>query len=343
MKEYHKIEKKLSELFEKWNGKIPDEIKQLPHSGSSRIYYRIKHKEISCIGVYNNNLSENIAFLNFTNQLQNSRICVPKIFTENLENNIYMIQDLGDQQLLAWLLSDKKNNPFSDKALNIYKTVIRELVRIQIIAGRDFDYSKCYQQSEFNEESIMHDLNYFKTNFVDAKKIKYDQIKLNTEFSHFTNHLLTADNNYFMFRDFQARNIIIVNDFPFFIDYQGGRKGPLQYDLVSLLFQAKAEIPSQIKNQLLNYYINIAQLFIPINKNEFIEYYFAFALIRVLQTLGAYGLRGLIEKKEHFIESIPLAINNLDYLIDKVEILNQLPTLKNIISQITNTEELNYE
>lgn len=331
------IETELCKLFEQWSKTAPENIQQLPHSGSSRIYYRIKHKNISAIGVYNKNLKENIAFLNFTHQLLESKINVPIIYAEKLDDDIYLIQDLGDKQLLSWLLSDKTDNQFSDKAINIYKKVISELVRIQIIAGRNFDYSKCYQHNEFNEASIKFDLNYFKTNYANALNLKFDQNKLNSDFNFFAKYLLTADNNYFMFRDFQARNIILVNDYPFFIDYQGGRKGSLQYDLVSLLFQAKAEIPTRIKNQLLEYYINIAQLFVPINKDKFIEYYFAFALIRVLQTLGAYGLRGLIEKKNHFIESIPLAINNLVYLNDKVEILNKLPEIRNIINQITHT------
>lgn len=343
MNKISNIANQLCKLFEQWSDNIPDNILKLPHSGSNRTYYRIKHKDTSAIGVYNKNLKENIAFLNFTKQLLESNIKVPLIYSEKLNNDIYLIQDLGDNQLLSWLLSNKTENQFSNKAFNIYKKVIRELIRIQIIAGRNFDYSKCYQHSIFDEDSIKFDLNYFKINYAVALNLKFDQNKLDSEFNLFAKYLLTADNNYFMFRDFQARNIILVNDNPFFIDYQGGRKGPLQYDLVSLLFQAKAEIPALIKNQLLEYYTTIAQLFVPIDKDKFIEYYFAFALIRVLQTLGAYGLRGLIEKKNHFIESIPLAINNLVYLNDKVEILNKLPELRNIIDQIINAEDIKYD
>jgi aminoglycoside/choline kinase family phosphotransferase len=332
------IANKLSKLFKLWSGNVPESARQILNSGSSRIYYRLKYMDKSAIGVYNTNFDENITFLNFTNQFLDSNIKVPIIYEEKLDDDIYLIQDLGDVQLLSWLILDKTNHQFSDKALSIYKIVIRELVRIQIVAGRNFDYSKCYQFSEFDEQSIKFDLNYFKTNYANTLNLSFDKNKLNADFDLLAKYLLTADNNYFMFRDFQARNIILVNDFPFFIDYQGGRKGPLQYDLVSLLFQAKAEIPIQTRNMLLEYYISVARLFIPINKNNFIEYYFAFALIRVLQTLGAYGLRGLIEKKSHFIESIPLAIKNLVYLKDKIKILNKLPELKIIIDQITNAE-----
>ena len=153
-----------------------------------------------------------------------------------------------------------------------------------------------------------------------------------------SNYLLQDTDQFFMYRDFQARNIMLVNDEPFFIDYQGGRSGALQYDPASLLFQAKANIPNEIREELLNYYIKIVKLFIPINDDQFIEKYYAFALIRVLQTLGAYGLRGYIEKKEHFIESIPLAVKNLDYLIEKTKILNQLKELKHVITQIINNK-----
>ncbi len=332
------IENKLSKLFKTWSGSYPDKIIQLPHSGSTRIYYRLLFQDISAIGVYNNHIEENKTFLNFTKQLSNNRINVPAIYKQDLNNNIYLIQDLGSTDLLTWLASVRQNNNFPDIAIKTYKKVIQELIQIQVIAGRNFDYSKCYQFAEFNKESIISDLNYFKDTFVDPSPINYHSKKLITDFEIFSEYLLKAESNFFMFRDFQARNILLHEGQLFYIDYQGGRKGPLQYDLVSLLFQAKAQIPEEIKSSLLKYYINLAKQFVPINTEEFTEYYFAFALIRVLQTLGAYGLRGLIEKKQHFIESIPYAIRNLDYLKDKVLVLNQLNELRNIIDQIINNE-----
>jgi len=338
MEQSENIENKLTILFTEWAGAGAQQITKLPNSGSNRKYFRLHNKDISAIGVYNDNFKENIAYIKFTKQFLDSRINVPLIFSERLEENIYLIQDLGDNQMLQWLTSIRTKNEFPPQAISMYKKVIQELIRIQITAGRTFDYSHCYPYAEFDKEAIIYDLNYFKTNYVDALKLKYNKQNLNSEFDIFTMYLLSAPNNYFMYRDFQARNILLVENNPFFIDYQGGRKGPLQYDLASLLFQAKAEIPEHIKNLLLEYYIDLARKFAPINKCEFKEYYYAFALIRVLQTLGAYGLRGLIEKKNHFIESIPLAIKNLVYLLDKVEILNQLPELKKIIIQITTTE-----
>ncbi|PLX14372.1 MAG: phosphotransferase enzyme family protein, partial [Marinilabiliales bacterium] len=242
-----------------------------------------------------------------------------------------------------WLLSNKSQNKFSNNAIEIYKKVIRELIRFQTISGNSFDYSKCYQHPIYNKESILFDLNYFKKNYVHALNLEYDKNLLKDEFEKFADYLLKTDHTYFMFRDFQARNIILLESEPFFIDYQGGRKGPLQYDLVSLLFQAKAQMPEKIRDQLLDYYLNVVRLFVPVIKKEFIEFYYAFALIRVLQTLGAYGLRGLIENKRHFIESIPFAINNLVYLKDRVKVLKDLPELGNIMDQMIKTENIPYE
>jgi len=338
MSQTNNIQNKLKFLFTDWSGFIPETIQELPQSGSNRKYFRLKEKNISAIGVYNFNYNENVAFINFTKQFLQSRINVPEIYSEDLVENIYLIQDLGDTQLLSWLSSNRTGNSFPVNAIEIYKNVIQELVRIQIVAGRNFNYSKCFQHAVFDEEAIQFDLNYFRTNYVNALKLKYNENKLQTDFNIFSKYLLKADNNYFMFRDFQSRNIMMVNQAPFFIDYQGGRKGALQYDLVSLLFQAKAQIPEDVKLILLEHYLKTSSLFIPINKDDFIEFYYAFALIRVLQTLGAYGLRGLIENKSHFIESIPMAISNLVYLKDNVKILNQLGELKQIIDQIIQTE-----
>lgn len=335
--DYQHIKKHLRELFEDYFGAEPEKIIVLPHSGSNRRYFRLSTQDFSAIGAYHDNLKENIAFIHFTEHFIQYRINVPRIYAQNLNQNIYLIQDLGDIQLLNWLTEIREKNSFPKQAHGFYKKVIQELVKIQIVAGRTFDYSYCYPYQEFHKESILYDLHYFKHYFVDALKLKYPNIKLQNDFEHLSDFLLSDMEPYFMYRDFQARNIMLVNNEPYFIDYQGGRKGALQYDLASLLFQAKANIPNEDRNQLVNYYLNVARLFIPINEEEFMEKFYAYALIRVLQTLGAYGLRGVIEKKQHFIESIPYAIRNLEFLIQKNEILNQLNTLKDITHQIINT------
>src|SRR6056297_1467957 len=335
--DYHPIKKQLTKLFKNYFGAEPEKINALPHSGSNRIYFRINNQKFSAIGAYHDNSKENKAFIHFTEHFLQYRINVPEIYAQDLNQNIYLIRDLGDNQLLKWLTEISENEAFPKKAHIVYKKVIQELVKIQIVAGRTFDYSLCYPYQAFNKESILYDLNYFKQYFVDRLNIQYNYTKLQNDFEHLSDFLLSDIDAYFMYRDFQARNIMLVDNEPYFIDYQGGRKGALQYDLASLLFQAKANIPNEDRNQLVNYYLNVARLFIPINKEEFMEKFYAYALIRVLQTLGAYGLRGIIEKKQHFIESIPYAIKNLEFLIQKNEILEQLKPLKDITHQIINT------
>ena len=335
------IEQSISNLYKEWCGLFPNSITKLPNSGSNRIYYRLVNKKTSAIAVYNADQKENIAFINFTKQFIKSKINVPEIFRVDIKKNIYLISDLGNITLLDWLLQVKSKETFPHEAIEIYKNAITELAKMQIVAGKNFDYTNCYPFKEFDKKAILFDLKYFEDKFVSTLDINYNTNILESEFEIFSDYLLSANNDYFMFRDFQARNIMLVKNEPYFIDYQGGRKGALQYDLVSLLFQAKAQIPENIKLELLEYYINVAQSLTAINKNEFIEYYYGFALIRVLQTLGAYGLRGIIEQKKHFLESIPFAIDNLKYLINKAEILNQLTELKNIIKIIINSK-INY-
>ncbi len=339
MSQKSEIKNKLKKLFQQWYGSQPNSVYELPLSGSSRRYYRIISTNFSAIGAFNENHKENLAFIDFTNQLTNARINVPELYKTSLNDSIYLIEDLGDQQLLSWVLQQKKIDTFPLEVLDFYKIIIRQLIHMQVIAGKVFDYSRCYQHPKFDKESILYDLTYFKTYFVDSLQMQYTEKLLQSDFKTFSDYLLKADNSYFMFRDFQARNIIIKEGEPYFIDYQGARQGPLQYDLASLLFQAKAQIPENYKMELLDDYINVAQLYTPLDTDEFKEFFFAFALVRVLQTLGAYGLRGLIEKKQHFIESIPLAIENLKDLNNQVTILNKTPDLQNIIEQIINNEK----
>ncbi|MCG8410654.1 MAG: phosphotransferase [Bacteroidales bacterium] len=328
------IENNIIRLYKSWSGINPRKIIQMPNSGSSRIYYRIYADDLTVVAVFNDNQKENITFINFTKQFKESNINVPEILAEDLSNHIYIISDLGNTTLLEWLLHNRQNGAFPDKGIVLYKKVLTELARMQVVAGRNFDYTYSYPFKEFDKRAIIYDLKYFKCNFVSALRIDFNPEKLNDEFMRFADHLLSENADYFMFRDFQARNIMLVNDEPFFIDYQGGRKGALQYDLASLLFQAKAEIPQSIRIELLNYYMSVVEKYISLNKDNFVSYYYSFAFVRVLQTLGAYGLRGIVEQKAHFVESIPLAINNLKDLYNKIDILNDLSELKLILFKI---------
>jgi hypothetical protein len=178
------------------------------------------------------------------------------------------------------------------------------------------------------------DLNYFKYYFLKLAKVSFDEQKLEDDFETLTNFLLEADHNHFMYRDFQSRNIMLLNNKPYFIDYQGGRKGALQYDIASLLYDAKAAIPQKIRNELLAFYLEILKTHLPFDRRKFLKYYNGFVLIRILQAMGAYGFRGYYENKPHFLQSIPYAVQNIKWLLEGNNLTLHLPMLTDVLQEI---------
>ncbi|MCK4661572.1 MAG: phosphotransferase [Bacteroidales bacterium] len=327
------IIKSLIFLFEKWSSEKYINYKKIQQSGSNRQYYRIWSENKTIIGVYNPIAKENIAFINFSNHFKDIELNVPIIYENNLKQNIYLIQDLGDTTLFS-VVSGRKTQKLNNSLLRIYKNVIEELVKFQVIANKNLDYSYCTPRSSFDKQSIMWDLNYFKYYFIKFFNIAFDEQNLENDFNKFANHLLKTNTDYFLYRDFQSRNIMLMDNKPYFIDYQGGRKGALQYDLASLLFQAKINLSHYDRNTLLNHYIITLKKYIDFDKDEFIKYYFSYVLLRIVQVLGAYGYRGLYQKKSHFIQSIPFAINNLKWLLNNSKIQIEIPELYLILKKI---------
>ena len=214
------------------------------------------------------------------------------------------------------------------------------LVRFQLDAGKGLDYSVCYPRDKFDKQSIMWDLNYFKYYFLKLAKIPFDEQKLEDDFKLFAQLLMEAETKYFMYRDFQSRNILINNDQLYFIDYQGGRKGALQYDVASLLFQAKMNLSPEIRKDLLEYYLKDLRQKSNVKNHTFLKHYYSYVLIRLLQTLGAYGFRGYSENKSHFLMSIPYALKNLQWLLENNHLPKKLPELNRVLASILENEEL---
>ena len=330
------IQKKLSELFENTFNEAPSLILPLAPSGSDRKYYRIKSNSKTVIGTHNPDRKENIAFIHFSQHFKSKSLPVPEVFGEDLENDIYIQEDLGATTLYSYLL--EKGAGFPDNLITIYKKVVEELA-LQIKGGDGLDYNKCYPRKAFDTQCMLWDLSYFKYYFLKLANIPYDEDLLEKDFHKLSGYLLQADCDYFMFRDFQSRNIMMKSGAPFFIDYQGGRKGALQYDLASLLWQSKANIPHPIRKELLEHYLNHAENLTKIDRKKFIEYYYGYVLIRCIQVLGAYGFRGLHERKDHFLSSIPFAINNLKWLLENTPLDVDIPELKKALVAITETEK----
>lgn len=330
----------LISLFIKWAGEKPYKITPLPLSGSSRKYYRIKSPGKNAIGVENSDRKENIAFIEFTKHFLKNNINVPELYASDLDNDVYLLEDLGDVTLFSFLTDKRKTGGFPAKLKNIYKKILEELPEIQINASKDLPYLYCYPRAEFDKQSMMWDLSYFKYYFLKLAQIEFDEQALEDDFQAFTDYLLTADRNYFLYRDFQSRNIMLKDEKIYFIDYQGGRKGALQYDVASLLYDAKAAIPDDIREELLDHYISILQNYIKVDEDKFKSYYFGYVLIRIMQAMGAYGFRGFYEKKAHFLASIPYAIQNMKGILEKIQLPIELPTLMNVLNKLVNSEKL---
>ncbi|MFQ5446437.1 MAG: phosphotransferase [Saprospiraceae bacterium] len=307
------IETALSQLFEQWAGERPNLMLPLAPSASPRIYYRLSSKEKSAIGAYNFDRKENVAFLTFSKHFKSKGLPVPEIYAGDLDQNVYLQEDLGATTLYSYLL--QAGDYFPDYLVQIYKKVAEKLALLQVKGGEGLDFSVCYPRSAFDKQSMLWDFNTFKYYFLKLAKIPFDEQALEDDIHRFSDYLLGADCSHFMFRDFQARNIMVKSGEPYFIDYQGGRRGALQYDLASLIFQAKANIPPDIRQELLSHYIDVVSELIPVDEEKFTEYFYGYALIRCIQTFGTYGFRGLFERKEYFIKSIPFAIRNAKWIL----------------------------
>ncbi|MFL9481565.1 phosphotransferase [Chitinophagaceae bacterium LWZ2-11] len=312
------VVQEIGELFTKLKNVKPERIEKLPQSGSDRIYFRIYGTEGTLIATYNLNKKENSTFINFSKHFKKAGLPVPQIFCANEENTIYIQEDLGNESLLDKL----EANGHGDYAYGLFKKSLKGLADVQIKGDKDLNYDWCLTAKEFGKQAILSDLLYFKYYFLDTLRLPYDKQALLDDFDALSTYLTRTEYKYFMFRDFQSRNIIINKDEVHFIDYQGGMKGALQYDVASLLWQAKAKLSEDWKDDLLDYYMDcIDELLIkPIDRITFVSQYNGYVLIRLLQVLGAYGFRGLFERKAHFLTSIPLALWNLKFFIENKRI-----------------------
>ncbi len=316
---------RLQQLFVQWAGEPCRECHALGAGGSSRRYYRLVGDSRQCIGAIGDNLRENNAFFAFTRHLRAKQMPVPELYLVDSDGLRYLQQDLGDTTLYDILRQKKQQGGgFDAEMLTLYRKALSDLHAIQC-AGRDIDLSVAFPRQAFDRRSILWDLNYFKYNYLKVADIPFDEELVENDFQHLADMLLLADDNYFMFRDFNPRNIMVLEGL-YYIDYQGGRRGAAQYDVASLLYSAKSDLPQAIRNELLQHYVKVH------GDPAFMQHYPHYVLIRILQTLGAYGYRGLIQRKPYFIQSIPLAVNNLRRLLQDHPISAELPHLSDVIS-----------
>ena len=329
----------IENLFATFNSAKIISIEKLPKSGGDRIYFRIETEQKNYIATYNLNLKENHTFLYFSKHFKNIEAPVPQILANSTDGSIYIQEDLGKDCLLDILLT----NGYTASTKELYKKTLKALAHLQIKGNESLNYDECITSKEFGKQAILSDLLYFKYYFLDTLKIPYDKEKLGDDFEALSSYLNHADYKFFMFRDFQSRNVMIKKEEPYFIDYQGGMKGALQYDVASLLWQAKADLAGEWKEELLQYYIGCieVEMITKVDRQRFVSQYNGYVLIRLLQVLGAYGFRGLFERKAHFLTSIPLALKNLNTFLLHNKMGISLPEFDRILSLIVDEEIIN--
>jgi len=326
-------------LFIRWNGNKAEFIQKLPQTASYREYYRISFNGNTVIGVYNEDKKENEAFISFSKTFNDLNLNVPKVLYADLDNSVYLLNDLGDTTLYSLIHANKHNWNSAEHLIRYYKKALEQLLKFQIMANKKIDYSFCYPRAKFDRQSILWDFNYFKYDFLKLARIGFDEQLLENDFQKFSEFVASVNTDYFLYRDFQSRNIMIKDEDIFFIDYQGGRKGALQYDVASLLYDAKAEIPNNLREELLNHYLDKLESEYNLSRKEFMKSYYAFVLIRIMQAMGAYGFRGLFEKKVHLIKSIIPATKNLKYLLETGKIDFEIPHLHQVFKNLIDSNE----
>jgi aminoglycoside/choline kinase family phosphotransferase len=329
------IERELIDLYAERFGSPPAAVAALRADGSNRRIWRLGDRSgASVIAFHGPDALENRAFLSFTAAFRSIGLPVPEVYAERLDRGIYLEEDLGDVTLLKALAGARDGDGLTAPMLATYRRVLELLARFQVEGGRVVDFSHAYPVADFDRRGIMWDLNYFKYDYLKLAGIPFHETALELDFERLTEFLLRADRRHFLYRDFQPRNIMLRDGEPWFIDYQGGRRGALQYDVASLLYSSKAALPQATRDLLLDHYLDALSQHLQVDRDEFMELYRGYVIVRILQLLGAYGFRGYYERKPHFLESVPFAVRNIEAILADGPLPVELPELRRVLAAI---------
>ncbi len=329
----------LRPLFEKVSGKVPEGITEFPSSGSHRRYFRITSGRDSLVGVIGNCKEENNAFISFSRHFRSKGLSVPEVYAVSEDGSAYIQEDLGDDLLFNVVSKGRESGLYNEEEVGLLKKAVAKLPAIQFLGADGLDWSVCYPQESFDERAVDFDLNYFKYCFLKATGLEFNEILLQEDFEKFKLDLLKEQDNTFLYRDFQARNVMVRDGEPWFIDFQGGRRGPVYYDVASFIWQARSRFPEALKQELIDTYLAALQEFKKVDPDEFRDKLRLFVLFRTLQVLGAYGFRGYFEKKPHFIASVPYALSNLRSLLQKP--FEDYPYLNRLLAELSVMPQFN--
>lgn len=324
--------KRIIELYKNWTGSEPLDLSLLPLSGSARKYYRITgvRTAIGCIGT---NLAENRAFHGIDASFRNHGLAAPEVFGVSEDGMAYIQEDFGDGQLFELLKSSILTGKYGKEEMGWLRKTIAALPAIQFKVGDGLDWNVCFPDREFNERMVNFDLNYFKYDFLKLTGLEFNEISLQDDFDRLREDSLDYEGETFMYRDFQARNVMIKDGEPHFIDFQGGRRGPIQYDLASFLWNAGTHFSAGMRRELEMVYLDALKEFREVSEDSFYEKYRLITLVRLLQELGAYGFRGLVERKQLFIDCIPAAMKCIGELVSVP--FERYPCLTDILHRLS--------
>ena len=330
---------KLQKLFESYTGQKVTQTEELNTSGSNRRYFRLIGGNISIIGVVGTNYDENRAFILLSKHFLEKGIKVPRVLAVSDDSLRYIQEDLGDDQLYQVIAHGRESGEYSSYESRLLCRTMEMLPKIQFKGAENLDWSTCFPESDFNERMILFDLNYFKYCFLKATGLDFNEVKLQDDFERLKTDLMQDMGETFMYRDFQARNIMIVDGEPYFIDFQGGRRGPIYYDVASFVWQARSRYPENLRKQMIQTYLTALKEYVQMDEQHFKERLRLFILFRTLQVLGAYGFRGYFEKKPHFLASVPYALDNLRRLLQRP--FPRYPYLTALLAKLTTMAQFN--
>ena len=329
----------LKNLFESYSGRAAKDCVELTSSGSNRRYFRLTGGNLSIVGVIGTNKAENNAFVSISRHFIEKGIRVPRVLAVSEDGMRYIQEDLGDDMLYNMVAQGRDSGVYSSYERALLVKTIEQLPKIQFRGGEGMDWKVCFPEPAFNERMVMFDLNYFKYCFLKATGLDFDEVRLQEDFEHLRDDLMGDMGETFMYRDFQARNVMVKDGEPYFIDFQGGRRGPIYYDVASFVWQARSRFPEDLRNELVEAYLRALKGYTEVDENEFRTRLRLFVLFRTIQVLGAYGFRGFFEKKPHFLASVPYALSNLRKLLKTP--FSDYPYLNEVLTKLTTLRQLN--
>ncbi|HEX5726548.1 MAG TPA: RNase adapter RapZ [Longimicrobiaceae bacterium] len=331
-------------LFRQQFGKPPASILEIAGDGSSRAMYRLVGEDLeTAVAVVGPDRDENRAFLSYSCAFRSIGLPVPEVYQYDEKTGVYLEEDLGETTLFDAVSTARRDDPAADfpaAVVPVYRKVLQLLPRFQVEGGKVVDYSLAHPRAAFDRQSILWDLNYFKYHFLKLAHISFNEARLEKDFRRLATFLLGADTRHFLYRDFQSRNIMLRDGEPWFIDYQGGRRGALQYDVASLLYDPKAAIPEALREELLDHYLDALSEHLKVDRERFRQHFRGYVLVRIMQAMGAYGYRGFYERKPRFLQSVPQAIRNLERILETGFVPVELPELRAVFERICGTPSL---